>query len=290
MNPPKVEAADFFRRPGIIISDELNHASIIDGCRLSKQKTIVYKHCDIDDLERKLKNNRSRRKLVVTDSVFSMDGDIAPLDKIVPLCKKYEAMLMIDEAHSTGILGATGKGATEHFNLKPVEDVEIILGTCSKALASTGGFVVGSKDLIRYLRIISRAYIFSTAMTPAASASLIAALEVIKADPSLRNDLIKNAEYLRNSFINNGFDICGSQTQIVPIMIGEESKAIAFTEKLWERGIFGPAVRWPAVAKGKARIRFTVMSKHTKKQIDYLVDSCREIANEISLDLKSFKK
>jgi len=282
-NPPKIGVGDFWQKKTIIISDELNHASIVDGCSLSKQKVVVYKHCDIQDLENKLKKYKSRRKLVVTDSVFSMDGDIAPLDTIAPLCKKYNALLMIDEAHSTGVLGKRGHGATDFFNLKAVKDIDIILGTCSKALASTGGFVVGSKELIRYLRIASRSYIFSTAMTPAASASLITALEVIDTEPWLREKMWENTEYMRKGLNQLGFDTCGSQTQIIPILIGSDKDAINFTRKLFDKGIFGPCVRWPAVPKGKARIRFTVMATHTKEQIDYLLKSCREIKDEIKI-------
>ncbi|MDD5110061.1 MAG: 8-amino-7-oxononanoate synthase [Patescibacteria group bacterium] len=283
MNPPAIGAKDFFNKKSLILSDELNHASIIDGCRLSGQDIVVYKHCDVQDLERKLRKFIRRRKLVVTDSVFSMDGDIAPLNKMAPLCKKYNALLMIDEAHSTGMLGDSGHGATEYFGLKAVDDIDIILGTCSKALASSGGFVVGSSDLIRYLRISSRSYIFSTAMTPAASASLIAALEVIEKEPWIREKMWQNVELMRNGFNKVGFNTCGSQTQIIPILIGTDENAIIFSRKLFKKGVFGPCVRWPAVPHGKSRIRFTVMATHTKEQIDYLIKSCREIGRELKI-------
>jgi len=283
MDPPKVGSQDFWQKRGVIISDELNHASIIDGCRMSRQKVVVYKHRDISDLEGKLKRYKGRRKLVVTDGVFSMDGDIAPLDKIVPLCKKYNAILMIDEAHSTGMLGKNGRGTSEHFGLKPVKDIDIVLGTCSKALASTGGFVVGSKELIRYLRVTSRSYIFSTAMTPAASASLVAALDVIETNPGIRKKMWENVEYMRNGFNKLGFNTLTSETQIIPILIGSEENAIKLTRKLFNKGIFGPCVRWPAVEKGKARIRFTVMATHTQDQINYLLKSCGEIAKELRI-------
>lgn len=283
MNVPKVGPQDFTKRKGVILSDELNHASIIDGSRMSKQKVVIYKHRDIEDLEKKLKKYKHRRTLVVTDGIFSMDGDIAPLDKIVPLCKKYNSLVMIDEAHSTGVLGKTGHGTMEHFNLKAVDDVDIVLGTCSKGLAATGGFVVGSKELIRYLRITSRSYIFSTAMTPSASASLIKALEIIENEPQLRDKLWENANYLRDNFKKLGFNTLSSETQIIPILIGTDQNAMKFTRKLFGKGIFGPAVRWPAVGKGKARIRFTVMSTHTKKQLDYLLKCCSEIGRELKI-------
>lgn len=283
MNMPKILPRDFINKKSVILSDEFNHASIIDGAKMSKQEVVVYKHRDMTDLEKKLKKHKKRRKLVVTDGVFSMDGDIAPLDKIVPLCKKYNALLMIDEAHASGVLGKTGHGSLEHFNLKAIKDVDIVLGTCSKGLASTGGFVVGSKELIRYLRVTSRSYIFSTAMIPAASASLIKALEIIEAEPRLREKLWENAEYLRNGFKKLGFNTLLSETQIIPILIGTDKDAIMFTRKLFDKGIFGPAVRWPAVEKGKSRIRFTVMSTHSKEQIDYLLKSCNDIGRELKI-------
>src|SRR3989344_366905 len=283
MNPPKVGSRDFFQTKGVILSDELNHASIIDGCKMSDQKVAVYKHCDFVDLERQLKKYRRRRVLVVTDGVFSMDGDVAPLDKIAPLCKKYGAMLMIDEAHATGMQGAHGHGTPERYGLKPSRDIDIVLGTCSKALAATGGFVVGSKDLIRYLRVTSRSYIFSTAMTPAASASLIAALDVIETEPWIREKMWENVEYMRNGFHKLDFDTFTSETQIIPILIGPDDKAIEFSRRLFNNGIFGPCVGWPAVEKGKARIRFTVMATYSKKQIDYLLKCCGNIGPELGI-------
>jgi 8-amino-7-oxononanoate synthase len=283
MNLPKLGPRDFFQKKGVIISDQLNHASIIDGCKMSQTKVIVYKHCDVLDLEKMLRKYKGNRKLVITDGVFSMDGDIAPLDKISLLCKKYKAMLMIDEAHATGMLGKNGHGTPEHFGLKPIKDIDITLGTCSKALASTGGFVVGSNDLVRYLRIFSRSYMFSTAMTPAASASLVAALNVIETEPWIREKMWENVVYMRNGFQRIGFDTLKSETQIIPILIGTDENAIKFTRKLFERGIFGPCVRWPAVEKGRARIRLTVMATHTKEQIDYLLKCCEEIGKEVNI-------
>lgn len=282
----EVGPADFLSFGTIILSDELNHASIIDGARLSKQKKITYKHCDLEDLESKLRRFKRRRKLVVTDSIFSMDGDIAPLDKIVELSKKYNATLLIDEAHATGVLGKTGHGSLEHFNLKSGTDVDITLGTCSKALASTGGFVVGSKDLVKYLRVASRSYMFSTAMMPAASAALIQSLNVIEQEPERRIKLWENANYLRDCLKQAGFNTLTSATQIIPILIGEDRKTIEFSRKLFERGIFAPAVRFPAVSKGNGRLRITVMSTHSKAQIEFLVEQCISIAKEIRFSLE----
>lgn len=279
----RVLPSDFFSFGTVILSDELNHASIIDGARLSKQRKVVYRHCDMGDLNSKLRYFRLRRKLVVTDSVFSMDGDIAPLDKIAELCKKHDALLMIDEAHATGILGKTGHGSLEHFGLKATQDVDIVLGTCSKALAATGGFVVGSKELTDYLRVASRSYMFSTAMMPAASAALITALKVIEKEPWRREKLWSNTEYLRNQLREAGFDTLTSKTQIIPVLIGEDAKAIVFSRKLYERGIFAPAVRWPAVPHKLARLRITVMATHEKDHLDFLVQSCSEVAKQLGL-------
>jgi len=282
MNIMKVPGT-LFARKGIILSDQLNHASIIDACKLAGQKTEIYKHCDLKDLENKLKKYKRKRKLIITDGVFSMNGDIAPLDKISVLAKKYNAMTMVDEAHSTGMLGETGGGTLEYFKLKPTIDVDIVMGTLSKALGSSGGFVVGSKELIKYLRIASRSYMFSTAMTPASSASVIGALKVIRDEPVWREKLWNNTNYIREKFQQIGFDTLGSQTQIIPILIGSDKDAIKFSRLLFKENIFAPCVRWPAVEKDKARIRFTIMATHTKKQIDQLFDSCKIIKDKLGL-------
>jgi 8-amino-7-oxononanoate synthase len=268
-----------FASKGVIFSDELNHASIIDACRFSKAKTVVYRHCDMNDLGDKLKRYRRERKLIVTDGVFSMDGDIAPLDKIYDLSKKYNAMVMVDDAHATGILGKTGRGTAEYFNLPHDENV-ITMGTFSKSLGAAGGFIAGSKDLIRYLRIASRTYMFSAAMPPGTAGGLIAAFAQIKNNPRLRKQLWENTNCLRQELQDNGFDTLNSVTPIIPVLIGDEHKAIGVAAKLFLKGFFAPCVRWPAVEKGKARIRFTVMSLHTKAQIENLIAAFKKIVVE----------
>jgi len=272
-----------FKKEGVILSDKLNHASIIDGCRMVKQKVIPYKHSDMGELEELLKKHKGARKLIVTDGVFSMDGDIAPLDKISALAKKYNALTMVDEAHASGILGKTGRGTLEHFNLKPVEDIDIVMGTLGKSFGSAGGFATGSKNLIRYLRVASRSYMFSTAMTPATAAAANAAIKVAKNEPQWREKLLYNSKYMREGLQRVGFDTLTSETQIVPIFVGGDDSAIKFGRKLFEKGIYGPPVRWPAVEKGKARIRVAVMAAHTKEQIDYLISSCQEIGKELKI-------
>lgn len=281
----KINPANYLlsKKGRIILSDELNHASIIDGCRMTKTKIVVYKHLDLKDLERQLKKYKKREKLIVTDGIFSMDGDIAPLDKISFLAKKYNAIIMVDEAHSTGVLGKTGRGMLEHFNLQPIKDVSIIMGTLSKALASAGGFVVGSKELIKYLRVASRPYIFSTAMAPSSAAAAIAAIEVIENEPLRREKLWENVNYFKAGLQNIGYDTLNSQSPIIPVLIGEDEKAIKFSRLLFEKGIFGPCVRWPAVEKGKARIRFTIMANHKKEQIDILLGTCYNIGKDLKI-------
>jgi len=250
---------------------------------MSKQDVIAYRHLDMNDLERNLKKYRKRRKLIITDGVFSMDGDIAPLDRISFLAKKYDALTMTDEAHATGVLGKSGRGTLEHFNLKPIADIDIVLGTQGKALGVAGGFVVASKTLVKYLRVASRSYMFSTTMPPSTSAAVIAAIEVIEKEPARRKKLRDNAHYMKEGFQRIGYDTLGSETQIVPILIGDEDRAIKFSRMLFEKGIYGPCVRWPAVEKGKARVRFTVMSKHTKEQIEILLNACDEIGRNLEI-------
>jgi len=266
----------------LIISEELNHASIIDGCKLSQAKIIVYPHKNIRMLEKILRRHRRIRKLIITDAVFSMDGDIAPIPDIVELARKYGAMLMVDEAHSIGVLGKTGRGVLEHFNL-PFDSVDILMGTLSKAVGSIGGYIAGSKDLIDFLRVTARSYIFTASpLPPPSTVAAIAALEYIMNNPSLVESSRRNAEYLRCKFKENNFDTLETQTPIIPIMLYDEQKAIRFSEILFERGILAPCVRWPAVPWGKARIRCVVMANHTPSQLDKLVETCiiaRDILN-----------
>lgn len=265
----------------IIISDEFNHASIIDGCRLSKAARCIYKHRNVDDLERILKENRSKRKLIVTDGVFSMDGDIAPIPRIVELAKKYEAIFMVDDAHATGVLGDRGGGTADHFHVEG--KVDIIMGTFSKALGGVGGFISGSSDLIRFLKINTREYIFSSALPPATAAGLIAAIKEIKSHPEIRKKLWKNVERLKGGLKALGFNTLGSETQIIPVFIGKEEKAIAASRQLFENGIFVPCVRWPAVPEGQARLRCTAMATHTDGQIDQALEAFKKVGRSVGV-------
>lgn len=260
---------------GTIFSDELNHASIIDGCRFSQSQVVVYKHIDMDDLEYKLRKHRNNRKMIVTDGVFSMDGDIAPLPKVVELARIYDAIVMVDEAHATGVMGRTGRGTIEHFGVEG--EVDLIMGTFSKALGAVGGYIAGSEELVKFLKISSRSYIFSAGMPPGVASGVIAAINEIKDNPSLRERLWENAELLRTGLQDIGFDTLKSETQIIPVLIGNETKAIEVANLLLEDGFFAPCVRWPAVPKNMARIRFTVMAPHTETQIKALLRELEKI-------------
>ena len=237
----------------VILSDELNHASIIDGCKLSKAEVIVYRHCDVKDLESKLSKIRNKDILVVTDSVFSMDGDVAPLKDIIKLKRKYSFMLMIDDAHSTGIIDT-------NFN-----DVDIHMGTLSKTIGSQGGYAAGSKELVDFLRNTSRPFMYSTGLSPADTASAIEALKIISKDKSLRTKLLKNANYLRNGLRKMGFEVFG-ELQIMALIIGNNKKTMKLQKLLEKDGIFVTGIRYPTVKS--ARLRISVMATHTRKQLN----------------------
>ena len=265
----------------VIISDELNHASIVDACRLSKAGRFIYKHKDMQELENILKQNKSKRKLIVTDGVFSMDGDIAPLPRIVELANKYKAMVMVDDAHATGLLGENGRGTLEHFHLEG--KVDIVIGTLSKAFGGVGGFVAGSADLIRFLKVKARQFIFSSALPPATAAGVIAAIQEIKTQPGLRQRLWRNVKQLKNGLNEMGFNTLSSETQIIPVLIGKEKKAMEAAQKLFEEGVFVPCVRWPAVPEGQARLRCTVMATHTDEQINQALDIFKRVRKGLGI-------
>jgi len=262
-------------RGDVIFSDKLNHASIVDGCLLSGAELKRYPHCDVQALEEMLKKHVGRSttnmKLIVTDTVFSMDGDIAPLPEIVKLAKKYDCMLMVDEAHATGVLGENGKGAVEHFNIKEKDIIHI--GTMSKAIGTFGGYVAGSRELIEYLINKSHAFIYSTALPASVVAASIAAFDVIKNEPGLRQQLWGNVEFFRKGLTKIGtdteFGVCPyfSSTQIIPVLIGNNERALKISRRLLDDGVFIQAIRPPTVPKGQARLRITVMATHTREDL-----------------------
>jgi 8-amino-7-oxononanoate synthase len=261
----------------MIFSDELNHASLIDGARLSKSKIVIYKHTDMNDLESKLKKNKSfkGKKMILTDSVFSMDGDIAPLDIIVKLSKKYNCISMIDEAHATGILGPNGSGASEMFKVQ--NKIDICLGTLSKAIGSIGGYIAGSKDLIDYLKNKARSFIFDTSLPAGSLSASLKAIDLIRNTPKLRDKLNKNIKYFQSYLDSSSFNYLKFNTPIIPIIIGDEKKALTFSKFLLKNQIYVPAVRPPSVPKGESRIRVTLMSSHKKKHIHKLIETMRKL-------------
>jgi 8-amino-7-oxononanoate synthase len=257
----------------VIFSDELNHASLIDGCRLSRAKKVVYKHKDIMHLDGCLKRTAALKKFVVTDSVFSMDGDIAPLAAISQLCRTYHAYLYIDEAHATGVLG-NGKGALSHFHIDP-ETWIIQMGTFSKALGSFGAFLAGSTDIIEWTLNTARSFMYSTALPACIIGASIAALELLESDAHIINQLWRNREKAAQGIRSAGYNIAGSETPIIPIMTGSVENTLHITKRLFEQGIFAPAIRPPSVKR--PRIRVTVTAAHTDEDIEKLTEALKQI-------------
>jgi len=259
-----------------VIIDRLNHASIIDACKLSRAKLQVYRHRNMEALEAILKKSgKLRRRLIVTDSVFSMDGDIAPLPEIVKLAKKYKAMTMIDEAHATGVLGKTGRGAEEHFAIQG--QIDIVMGTLSKAIGSMGGFIAGSKALIDYLRNKARSFIYTTALPPSACAASLAALEIIESEPELVRNLRMNSRFLKELLGTENLFSGSEDTPIIPIILGDAEKTMDISQKLFERGFFVSGIRPPTVPKNESRLRITITAAHSKEDIECLASLLREL-------------
>jgi len=258
-------------RNDIILIDDKNHASIIEGCRLAFAKTLKYKHSDMDALEKLLQKVEPNQEcLIVTDGIFSMEGDIAKLDKITALADKYAAAIMVDDAHSLGVLGKHGAGTSDHFGIS--DKVDLIMGTFSKSLASLGGFVAGDFETINYIKHNARSLIFSAGIPPASAASVLKALEIIKAEPERIEQLWENTNYARQSLLNEGFDLGHSTTPILPILIGNDYKTYKLSSLLLRNGLYVNPVVHPAVEKEKAILRFSLMATHTKAQIDRAVE------------------
>lgn len=260
-----------------IFSDELNHASIIDGCRLSKGKTIVYKHNDMKDLYEKINEIKPKKGMIVTDSVFSMDGDIAKVDEIVKIAKEFNLLTLVDDAHATGVIGKTGRGSSEYFNCK----VDITIGTLSKAIGSEGGFACGNKDIIDYLKNKARSFIFSTALSPAVINGAIKSLEIIETS-YLTKKLNDNIKYMCEGLKNIGFEV-ESESPIIPIHIGDEALALKFSEMLLDNNIFIPAIRFPTVPLNKAILRMTLMATHSYDDIDLVLSKINEISKTLNI-------
>ena len=258
-------------RGDTVFSDELNHASLIDGCRLSGASIHVYRHHDTSHLAELLQAaSGAGRRLIVTDSVFSMNGDVAPLDALAELAEQYEAMLLVDEAHACGVLGHCGRGACEQLAVESRVDLQV--GTLSKAFGSLGGYITGSDELIQWICNRARTYMFSTAQPEAISAASLAALEIVQADAPRRLRVVESASRLRQILNGLGFNTAGSSTQIIPLIVGDNDRAVAMSRELRNRGFYVPAIRPPAVPNHLARLRISLSSEHTEDQLQRFRD------------------
>src|SRR5271155_2381413 len=269
----------------LIISDELNHASIIDGARLSKATINVFKHKDTQDCERILQEHASftGKKLIITDGVFSMDGDIAPLPALCELAEKYGCIMMVDDAHASGVLGRGGRGSVDHFQCHG--RVHIQVGTLSKAIGSMGGYVCGSRDLIDFLYLRARPFLFSTSHPPATAAACAAAFTLLDSPEGERlvKRLWANTKYFKRELKKRGFQFKASETPIIPIHVGDAAKAFEFSKKVFEAGVFAPAVGYPTVAEGKARLRAIVSAAHKRDQLLKAADILQEVARPLGI-------
>jgi 8-amino-7-oxononanoate synthase len=265
-----------------IFSDELNHASIINGCRHSKARTVVYRHNDPDDLAAKLKTvPPDSGKLIVTDGVFSMEGDICRLPELKQLADDHGARLMVDDAHATGVLGRTGRGTAEHFDMEG--KVDVVAGTFSKTFGAIGGFTGSARAATDFLRYNARESIFSASLPPAAVAAVSAALAILRRDPGLVERLRANTALIRNSLVRSGFDVHDHGTPILPIGIGEDDKAYRAAGRLEEEGVFANPVVYPAVPMGRAIIRISLMASHTEEQLARAADAFARVGRELEI-------
>ncbi|MEN8172728.1 MAG: glycine C-acetyltransferase [Chloroflexota bacterium] len=270
-------------RGDVIFSDRLNHASIIDGCRLSGAKIIPYLHCDASDLKVQLDEKRGEygRALVVTDGVFSMDGDLAPLDEIYDVTKDYEALLMVDDAHGEGVVGKGGRGIVDHFNLHGKVDVEV--GTLSKAFGVMGGVVAGNEKVVKWLHQRGRPFLFSSAMTVPDVAACIEAVTILEESTTLVDKLWDNADYFKAEMRTLGFDTGESATPITPVMLGEAPLAQEFSRELYAAGVFGMAIGFPTVPRGKARIRVMISAAHERDDLDQGLEVFGEVGRKLGV-------
>jgi 8-amino-7-oxononanoate synthase len=253
------------REGDVVFSDALNHASIIDGCRLARAETFVYDHCDTDHLEWGLRQAEGRGSLIVTDGVFSMDGDIAPLERLVELGQRYDARVMVDDAHGTGAIGPDGRGSVAAAGLE--DEVDVVVGTLGKALGSYGAFVCCDQSMAKYLINSARTLIFSTALSPPAVAAAMAALGLLREQPRRVEKLQRNAAVLRTALGEQGISMPGEGTQILPLVVGDAHETMRASERALERGIFAQAIRPPTVPAGTSRLRLAVMAAHTKSEL-----------------------
>jgi glycine C-acetyltransferase len=276
--------AAILAKEDVIVSDQLNHASIIDGARLSRAEIKVFPHKDVASADRLLEETKApgRHQLLITDGVFSMDGDIAPLPDLVEVAGKHGAIMMIDDAHASGVLGQNGKGTVSHFGLDPA-DVDIQVGTLSKAIGVLGGFIAGPQHLVEWLVNRGRPFLFSTSAPPAVAAACIEALDILEESPELVERLWERTRFFKKGLADLGFDTGESETPITPVIAGEEKKAVDLSAKLWEEGVFCPAIIYPTVAKGRARVRTIVTAEHTEDDLTEALGAFERVGRALGL-------
>ena len=266
----------------VVISDELNHASLIDGIRLTKAARKIYKHKDLDALEEALRGSTEfKHRIVVTDSVFSMDGDIAPLKETVELCERYDAVSYVDDAHASGVLGKNGRGSVSHFGLDGRVDVQI--GTLSKAMGALGGYVASTRNMRELLIHKSRPFLFSTSHPPAVAAACLAAIEVLETEPRLMDALWANTRLFKQGLGRLRFDTGASQTPITPVIIGEPARTMQFSDRLFENGVFAQGIAFPTVALDKGRVRTIVTATHTERQLQIALGVFEQVGKEMGI-------
>jgi 8-amino-7-oxononanoate synthase len=264
----------------LVVSDEFNHASIVDGCRLSRAAVAVYRHRAMDDLEAILRRSSHRRRLIVTDGVFSMEGTITPLDEIRQLADRYQAIVMVDDAHATGVLGQGGRGTAEHFGL--TGQVEMQMGTLGKALGGFGAYVAGSKALIDYLINRCRTFMYTTALPPSVAAMALAAMDIVEGEPERRRRLWENTAYFRQGLARRGFAVMG-ESPICPVLVGDNALTMEADHRLMARGVFVQGLRPPTVPRKEARLRAALMATHTRADLDKALDAFEAVGRELAL-------
>ena len=266
----------------VIISDELNHASIIDGCRLSRAQIKVFPHKDVDAARRILEDlPASQRKLLITDGVFSMDGDLGPLPDLCAAAEEFGAIMMVDDAHASGVFGANGRGTVDHFGMHGRVDVQV--GTLSKAIGALGGYVAGSRALIDFLSHRARPFLFSTSHPPSVAAACIAALDVLMEEPAIIDRLWENTRFFKASLQALGFNIGVSESPITPVIVGDAALAMQLSDRLFANGVFAQGIGFPTVARGKARVRTIVTATHTREQLQRALDVFAAVGRELGI-------
>ena len=265
----------------IVITDKLDHASILDGCRLSFGEMARFRHNDMSDLERVMKKHEGKAMLIVVDGVFSMEGDIANLPEISKLAKKYGARVYVDEAHSIGVIGKSGKGTGEHFGME--EEVDVLMATASKSLASVGGFIAGKREVIDYVKHMARPMIFTASLPPSCTAAIGAAIDLVLAEPERRVKLMQTAEKMKKEFQSLGYDTNHSQSPIIPLTVGKDEVAFKMWRMLFDEGIFASPVVTPAVPEGQAIIRTSYMATHTDDQLSFILEKFKKVGKELGV-------